>query len=108
MPAGDDVDGALRANIDNLLRNGLATQWTTRAYTSETVDALRARLQGIAAADLESRLCVAGFTLRPYESEGIAQACESCMYFLIHRKYCSLPELELPVEPQWSCVLWRI
>jgi hypothetical protein len=26
----------------------------------------------------------------------------------VHRRFCELPELMLPVEPQWSCRLWRI
>jgi hypothetical protein len=30
------------------------------------------------------------------------------MYYLLHRKFCELPELALPVEPTWSCKLWRI
>ena len=38
----------------------------------------------------------------------IEQACETCMYYKVHRRYCELPELELPVEPEWSCRLWRI
>jgi hypothetical protein len=30
------------------------------------------------------------------------------MYYLIRRRHCALPELDLPVEPDWSCRLWRI
>lgn len=32
----------------------------------------------------------------------------TCMYFLVHRKWCDLPELSVPVEPEWWCRLWRI
>jgi hypothetical protein len=30
-----------------------------------------------------------------------------CMYFVVHRKWCELPELAWPVEPEWWCRLWR-
>jgi hypothetical protein len=30
------------------------------------------------------------------------------MYYKVHRRYCELPELDFPVEPEWSCRLWRI
>jgi hypothetical protein len=30
------------------------------------------------------------------------------MYFLVHRKWCDLPELSVPVEAEWWCRLWRI
>jgi hypothetical protein len=34
--------------------------------------------------------------------------CQECMYYLVHRKWCDLPELFVPVEPDWYCRLWRI
>jgi hypothetical protein len=51
---------------------------------------------------------IAGFTLEPIEHGGLEQPCETCMYYVVHRRFCELPELNLPVEPQWSCRLWRI
>jgi hypothetical protein len=30
------------------------------------------------------------------------------MYYMVHSKCCDLPELALPVEPDWWCRLWRI
>ena len=41
-------------------------------------------------------------------ADGIEQSCATCMYCERHRRYCALPELQLPVEPRWSCTLWRI
>ena len=49
-----------------------------------------------------------GFTDHTIEVEDIEQPCDTCMYYLVHRKFCELPELMLPVEPEWSCRLWRI
>jgi hypothetical protein len=103
---------ALLARIEALLVGGLPTAWKTRAYTSDEVNAVTARLQSLAPDDLESRLVVAGFTETPYvapdDTDGIEQACATCMYFERHRGWCNLAELMLPVKPEWSCILWRI
>jgi hypothetical protein len=91
----DEADVLQR--IDQLLVDGLATDWTERAYTSE---------------DLNGRLVVAGFTQTPYvapeDADGIEQSCATCMYFERHRGWCNLAELMLPVKAEWSCILWRI
>ena len=80
---------------------------TPRADTHARVQAVIARLQA-PAADLRTKLAIAGFTLAPVEHGGLEQSCETCMYYQVHRKWCALPELDLPVEPEWSCRLWRI
>jgi hypothetical protein len=68
-----------------------------------------AQLRALAADDYATRLAVAGFTREPYAAEDdLAQACANCMYYVIHRRFCELPELMLPVRPEWSCRLWRI
>ena len=103
---------ALLAHIEALMVGGLATAWKTRAYTSEEVNAVTARLQALAPGDLEGRLVVAGFTETPFvapdDADAIEQACATCMYFERHRGWCNLAELMLPVKPEWSCILWRI
>ncbi len=100
-------ESALRRRIHDLLAGGLATEVCPRADTPEAVQtliqALRAR-----GGDLEGRLVLAGFTLNPVLHAGVEQACETCMYYLVHRRWCELPELDVPVEPHWSCRLWRI
>ncbi len=98
---------ALRADIQLRMENGLKTEVQPRADSSELVLEIINRLQS-SSGDLDSRLVIGGFTLTPVEHGGIEQACESCMYYLVHKKYCELPELEVPVEPEWSCRLWRI
>ena len=105
-------DAELLARIDALLAKGLQTESARRAYSSEEVMAACQRLQAVSADDAEAKLVVAGFLRRPYVAAGdddaIEQSCATCMYFERHRKYCALPELMLPVEPEWSCILWRI
>ncbi len=108
MPADD---AALRSTIDELLGGGLATESAERAYDSAQVNDRIARLAQIPDADLRSKLIVAGFGREPRIAEsdgGLEQSCATCMYFEAHRQFCALPELRLPVEARWSCVLWRI
>ena len=101
-------DDALRAEIAAELKSGLETEAWPRAETSEMVNEVMARLRREAGDDLTAKLVIAGFTDRPVEVEEIEQACETCMYYLVHRQFCELPELMLPVKPEWSCRLWRI
>ncbi|BBP04274.1 hypothetical protein TPL01_20340 [Sulfuriferula plumbiphila] len=104
-----DLD-LLRDSLARLMEDGLETEWRERAYTSEAVNAVVARLQSLRPDDVEGKLRVAGFRLQPYDctEEEISQACETCMYYVKHRQFCDLPELQLPVRPEWSCRLWRI
>jgi hypothetical protein len=105
-------DTALMTRIESLLADGLQTASSHRAYDSDQVAATCQKLQRLPADDLESKLVVAGFMLKPFvhpdDADGIEQSCATCMYFERHRKFCDLPELMLPVEPEWSCILWRI
>ena len=103
---------ALLDHLDRLLADGLATQHAERAYTSQQVNVVTARLQALASGDLAGRLVVVGFTRTPYvephDADGIEQSCATCMYFERHRGWCNLAELMLPVKAHWSCILWRI
>ncbi len=72
------------------------------------VDETVLQLRMLADGDLTKKLIIAGFTNYTIEAEDIEQPCETCMYYLVHRKFCDLPELMVPVEPEWSCKLWRI
>jgi hypothetical protein len=105
-------DDLLRAHIDRLLADGLPTEWRRRAYAADEVVAVCRHLQDLRPDDVESKLVMAGFTASSYvdpdDADGIEQSCATCMYFERHRKFCALPELMLPAEPQWSCILWRI
>lgn len=100
-----------RSRIGELLAAGLATESQRRAYTDADIQRVLKQLNTLAPDDLRGMLRVAGFTAAAYVAEEdpeIEQACSTCMYFEAHRRYCALPELQLAVEPQWSCVLWRI
>ena len=101
-------DDETRATIAEMLASGLETEVWPRAGTSEEVNEIVALLQVEAANDLEKKLIIAGFTDHTIEADEIEQPCETCMYYKVHAKFCDLPELMVPVEPEWSCRLWRI
>ena len=98
----------LREEIAQKLKARLKTEVFPRAETSAAVNAIIMRLREEAGANVEKKLVIGGFTDHTIEVEDIEQPCETCMYYLVHRKFCELPELMLPVEPEWSCRLWRI
>ncbi len=105
------TESEVREQMEELLQSGLETQWRQRAYSSETINEVVGKLRELDRGDLRSRLRLAGFTPAPYrpaEEAGLEQSCSTCMYFERNRQYCVLPEIELPVKPEWSCVLWRI
>ena len=102
-----EADETLRQEIADLLAGGLETEAFPRAEDSAQVNAIVSRLQSDGT-DLASKLVIAGFTDHTITADGLEQPCETCMYYLIKRRFCDLPELMLPVEPEWSCRLWRI
>ena len=105
--SGDE--DAQRAFIKQMLKEGLVTRVEPRAYESEAIQQVCDELRSAETVGL--KLEIAGFTLDPYDSgdeDFGEQACETCMYYEVHRKFCNLPELMLPVEAEWSCILWRI
>jgi hypothetical protein len=102
-------DDALREKLGKMLVEGLETDWKTRAYDSQAVSKVIGQLEQLDHDNWEQKLIVGGFTNFPYgEGEEIEQSCATCMYYLKHRKYCELPSLDCPVEPEWSCIVWRV
>jgi len=102
-------DDQLRNQLRQLLEDGLETEVEPRAYDPETLQKIIRRLHNLVPDAYGEKLRIAGFTLHPWQGEDeIEQACETCMYYVVHRRFCELPELMVPVEPVWSCRLWRI
>jgi hypothetical protein len=98
----------VRREIADALAGGLKTEAWPRAETSDDVNAIVHRLQVEAGNDLTKKLIIAGFTDYTVAVEDFEQPCETCMYYKVHARFCDLPELIVPVEPKWSCRLWRI
>lgn len=103
-----EADDKLRDEIGKILSDGIDAEVWPRAETSAMVDETVQRLRTEAGDDLIKKLVIGGFTDYTVEADEIEQPCETCMYYLVHRKFCDLPELMLPVEAEWSCKLWRI
>jgi hypothetical protein len=101
-----DEDAILRDKIRGLLSAGLQTQIAPIPEDNHQFEGLLRELHGLGKDKLTEKLVISGFVDRPYGEE--KQSCFDCMYYLVHRKWCALPQLSLPVEPDWWCRLWRV
>jgi len=100
-----DRDGQLNA-IAAMLAGGLVTQIEPFPETNKEFGDILAQLRKLEPGDLKNKLVISGFLDRPYGPD--KQRCLECMYYLVHRRWCDLSELAVPVEPEWYCRLWRI
>ena len=103
---GSEKESALLQLIGEKLAGGLKTQIEPFPETTQVFNEILVQLRQLPPDDLEGKLVIGGFLNRPYGPDG--QRCMECMYFLVHRKWCDLPELSVPVEPDWWCRLRRI
>lgn len=102
---GKDADRVLE-QIRKMLANGLQTQTEPFPEDATQFAKILDELRELEKDDLEGRLVIGGFTDYPYGPDKMR--CQECIYFLVHRKWCDLPELSVPVEPDWWCRLWKI
>tara|TARA_R100001244_G_scaffold6593_24_gene8178 strand:+ start:51377 stop:51787 length:411 start_codon:yes stop_codon:yes gene_type:complete len=102
-----DADHAtLLAMIEDCFKEGLETQLEPFPETDREFSAILDELRGLDADQLRAKLDISGWKLAPHGEDDMR--CQECMYFLVHRRWCDLPELNLPAEPEWWCRLWRI
>jgi len=104
MTTKEHVETRLR--IAELLEAGLETEVEPFPETEKEFAEIIAKLRALDRGDLEGKLVVGGFLDYPWGSEKLR--CMECINFLVNRKWCDLPELAVPVEPDWYCKLWRI
>jgi hypothetical protein len=100
----DDSD--MRHQISAMMLTGLETNTRPFPQTNREFGQLLAEVRELATDDLRAKLVLVGFVSKPHGPD--LMRCQECMYYLVHRKWCDLPELALPVEPDWCCRLWRI
>jgi hypothetical protein len=98
----------LRDHIGRLMTNGLQTITLPFPETQKEFAAIVEELRLLKTDDLIGRLRIGGFLNHPMTFDDIEQRCKECIYYLPHRKWCDLPELPLPVEPEWWCRLWKL
>ena len=104
-PANADR-ATLARMIEDLLNEGLVTKVEPFPETDREFAAILDELRGLSPDQLREKLVISGWLLRPWGPD--AMRCQECMYFLVHKRWCDLPELSLPAEPEWYCRLWRI
>jgi hypothetical protein len=92
--------------IEDLLNEGLETMVDPFPETDREFAAILDELRPLSADELRAKLVISGWLLKPHGED--AMRCQECMYFLVHKRWCDLPELNLPAEPDWWCRLWRI
>lgn len=92
--------------IAEMLNSGLPTTVEPFPETEKEFAEIVGQLRVLAPSDLVGKLTIGGFLNHPYgEAE---MRCMECINFLVNRRWCDLPELALPVEPDWYCRLWRV
>lgn len=102
----NDDENTFRATIGKMMEDGLQTLTEPFPEDTRAFGNLLDELRKLDPADLKGKLVLSGFVGKPYGPDQMR--CQECMYYLVHRKWCDLPELAVPVEPNWWCRLWRI
>ena len=92
--------------IAELLDSGLETQVEPFPETEKEFGEIITALRKLKPDDLVGRLVIGGFLNKPWGPDKLR--CMECINFLVNRRWCDLPELAVPVEPDWYCRLWRI
>jgi hypothetical protein len=102
----DTKHAETRLRIAELLERGLKTEVEPFPETEKEFAEIIAQLRALKPDDLEGRLVISGFLDHPWGPDKLR--CMECINFLVNRKWCDLPELAVPAEPDWYCKLWRI
>ncbi|MER8465833.1 hypothetical protein [Mesorhizobium sp. M1396] len=97
---------SLLRKMAQMMQNGLKTQTEPFPETEREFAAILAELRQLKPDDIEGKMIISGFLDQPYGPD--RQRCMECMYYLVHREWCDLPELAVPVDADWWCRLWRI
>lgn len=101
-----DAEQALRQKMARLMSDGLVTQTEPFPQDNEQFAQLVAQCGRLAPDDLVGKMVLTGWVDRPHGEDALR--CHECIYYMVNRRWCELPELDLPAEPHWWCRLWRI
>jgi len=100
------LETQLRRRIAKILADGLVTQTEPYPEDHREFDKLLVAIHDLPPGDLEAKLVLSGLVNEPHGPD--AMCCHECMYYLVNRRWCDLPEMSLPVQPEWWCRFWRI
>lgn len=92
--------------IEDMFADGLVTEVEPFPETDKEFSKLLDILRPLDANELREKLVISGWILEPYGPDKMR--CQECMYYLVHKRWCDLPELNLPAKADWWCRLWRI
>jgi hypothetical protein len=106
VPPSEADHATLLQMIEDLMNEGLETMVEPFPESDKEFAAILDELRPLDADQLREKLAISGWLLKPYGEDEMR--CQECMYYLVHRRWCDLPELSLPAEPDWWCRLWRI
>ncbi|MEJ2623844.1 MAG: hypothetical protein P8Z80_04685 [Pseudolabrys sp.] len=101
-----EQENTLLRKMAQLMKEGLETQTEPFPETEKQFAAILDELRHLAPDNIDEKMVISGFVNHPYGPD--SQRCMECMYYLVHRQWCDLPELAVPVDPDWWCRLWRI
>jgi hypothetical protein len=101
-----DKHAETRLRIAELMERGLETEVEPFPETEKEFGEIVARLRTLEPDNLEGKLVIGGFLDHPWGPDKLR--CMECINYLVNRKWCDLPELSVPAEPDWYCKLWRI
>jgi len=105
--APNEADHAtLLRMIEDRMKEGLKTKVDPFPETDKEFATILDQLRPLSPDQLREKLVISGWLLKPHGEDEMR--CQECMYFLVHKRWCDLPELSLPAEPDWWCRLWRI
>lgn len=104
-PENADHDTLLKM-ISDMMTEGLETVTEPFPESDREFAGILDELRPLSANELRAKLVISGWLLTPYGEDQMR--CQECMYYLVHKRWCDLPELDLPAEPEWWCRLWRI
>jgi hypothetical protein len=96
----------LREKIGKILESLQAGESITLSARDDAFESLVDDLCDTRPEQLAKRFETFGLLNHPYGEDN--QRCLECMHYLFQRKWCGHPDLEIPVEPEWWCRLWRI
>jgi len=104
-PADADHE-TLRLMIIDLMNEGLQTKTEPFPENDRVFASILDELRPLNKNQLRAKLVISGWFLTPYGEDELR--CKEYTYYLGNKRWCDLPELDLPAEPQWWCRLWRI
>jgi len=93
----------MRTKVSALLQSE-ALQTLQEPVPQSSEEAARIEAELMENISIERKLVIAGYSTSAHGG----RRCAECIYYQGSRRWCALPAINLPAEPDWWCRLWRI